>query len=161
MLILLCGKMGSGKSTKAAELVASKQAILFSEDEWLTQLYPDLISSVADYVNYSGLIKPIVKPLVQSLLSSGQTVVMDFSANTPGQRAWLRSIFWEVNAPHELIYLDSSDDLCLANLAKRRVEQTERAATDTEEMFMAMARYFSVPSEDEGFNLVRLSTFSR
>ena len=66
MLILLCGKMASGKSTKAAELVASKQAILFSEDEWLTQLYPDLISSVADYVNYSGLIKPLVKPLVQS-----------------------------------------------------------------------------------------------
>lgn len=161
MLILLCGKMASGKSTKAAELVASKQAILFSEDEWLTQLYPDLISSVADYVNYSGLIKPIVKPLVQSLLSSGQTVVIDFPANTPGQRAWLRSIFWEVNAPHELIYLDSSDDVCLANLAKRRVEQTERAATDTEEMFMAMARYFSVPSEDEGFNLLTLSTFGK
>ena len=153
--------MASGKSTKAAELVASKHAILFSEDEWLTQLYPDLISSVADYVNYSGLIKPIVKPLVQSLLSSGQTVVIDFPANTPGQRAWLRSIFWEVNVPHELIYLDSSDDVCLANLAKRRVEQPERAATDTEEMFMAMARYFSVPSEDEGFNLLTLSTFGK
>jgi len=120
-------------------------------------LYPGQIRSVDDYVKYSNLIKPVVKPLVQSLLRKGLKVVMDFPANTPGQRAWLRSIFEEVGAPHELIYLDVSNELCLENLAKRRTEQPARVATDTEEMFRAMSRYFSEPSEDEGFNIIRLS----
>ena len=157
MLILLCGKMAAGKSTKAAELVASRSAVLFAEDAWLSELYPDQIGSVDDYVKYSSLIKPVVKPLVQSLLRKGLDVVMDFPANTPAQRAWLRSIYEEIGADHELIYLDVSDDICLENLAKRRVEQPDRAATDTEEMFRAMSRYFSEPSEDEGFNIIRLS----
>ena len=157
MLTLLCGKMAAGKSTKAADLVASRSAILFSEDAWLSELYPGQIGSVDDYVKYSRLIKPVVKPLVQSLLRKELDVVMDFPANTPGQRAWLRSIFEEVGAPHELIYLDVSDELCLENLSKRRAEQPDRAATDTEEMFRAMSCYFSEPSEDEGFNIIRLS----
>ena len=157
MLILLCGKMAAGKSTKAAELVVSRSAVLFAEDAWLSELYPGQILSVDDYVKYSSLIKPVVKPLVQSLLRKGLKVVMDFPANTPGQRAWLRSIFEEVGADHELIYLDVSDELCLENLAKRRAEQPDRAATDTEEMFRAISRYFSEPSENEGFNIIRLS----
>ncbi|MDQ4423341.1 MAG: hypothetical protein QF808_05455 [Thalassolituus sp.] len=38
-----------------------------------------------------------------------------------------------------------------------RVEQPDRAATDMEDMFRAMSRYFTEPSEDEGFNIIRLS----
>lgn len=157
MLTLLCGKMASGKSTKGAELIVSRAAMLFSEDEWLSRLYPGQVNNIEDYVKYSNLIKPVVKPLVQSLLHKELDVVMDFPANTPGQRAWLRSIFAEVGADHELISLDVPDEVCLENLAKRRAEQPDRAATDTEEMFKAMSRYFSEPSEDEGFNIIRLS----
>jgi predicted kinase len=56
MLTLLCGKMAAGKSTKAAELVASRAAVLFSEDEWLSRLYPGQVNNIEDYVKYSNLI---------------------------------------------------------------------------------------------------------
>lgn len=156
MLILLCGKMGAGKSTKSSDLAMEHDAILLSEDVWLESLYPNQIHSVEDYVKYSNLIKPLVKSIVQSMLRSGSRVVMDFPANTISQRAWLKSIFSEIGAAHELIYLDVPNEVCLKQIAKRRLEKPERSATDSEEMFVQMTRYFVEPSPEEGFNLTKI-----
>ena len=127
--------MGAGKSTRSRELSRERNAVLLSEDEWLAAIYPDRIKTLNDYITYSGLLKPQIKKLVQSILSTGTNVVMDFPANTVSQRAWFKSIFSEIQAAHELIYIDQSDETCLKQIAKRRMEQPQRAATDTEEMF--------------------------
>lgn len=153
MLVLLCGKMGAGKSTKAIELANERNAVLISEDVWLSSLYPDQIVSIEDYMRLSKVIKPLVKPLVQDILKSGANVVMDFPANTVGQRQWLKSIFSEIEARHELIYLKVADEVCLQSIAKRRIEQPKRAATDTEDMFLRVTKYFVEPSPNEGFNI--------
>lgn len=156
MLMILCGKMGAGKSTKSTELAKERNAVLLSEDEWLESLYPNQIRSLNDYVKYSTMIKPLVKSLAQSILKSGSNVVMDFPGNTVAQRAWLKSIFSEIGADHELVYLKVPDEVCLARIEKRRNEQPERAATDTENMFFQVTKYFVEPSADEGFNLTTL-----
>jgi len=155
-LTLLCGKMGAGKSTKANEITREEGAVLLSEDEWLASLYPNSISSINDYVKYSNLLKPQIKKLVQSILSSGSNVVMDFPANTFSQRDWLRSIFSEIEAPHKLIFLDKSNEVCLRQIKKRSMEQPERAATDTAEMFEQITKYFVEPTSEEGFNIIKV-----
>jgi len=143
--------MGAGKSTKAQQLAEAHNAILLSEDYWLAALYPNQINSLEDYIHFAKLIKPIVKPVVQSMLNTGNKVVMDFPANTPSQRAWLKSLYSEVNAEHQLVFIDTPDTMCLAQIAKRRNEQPDRAATDTPEMFAQVTKYFSPPSPEEGF----------
>ena len=77
---------------------------------------------------------------------------MDFPANTIQQREWFKTIFSEIQAPHELVYIDRPNKICLEQIAKRRIEQPERAATDTEEMFELVTMYFVAPTADEGFN---------
>ncbi|WP_343563968.1 AAA family ATPase [Kiloniella sp. b19] len=156
-LVLFCGKMGAGKTTKAREITLERGAVLLSEDEWLAALYPDQISTLADYSACSGLLKTPIRALVQSVLSAGVDVVMDFPANTLSQRTWLRSLCAEVEAPHELFYLDFSDERCLAQIAKRRLEQPDRAKTDTPGMFHLVTGYFEEPSPEEGFHLIRIS----
>lgn len=153
MLILLCGKMGAGKSTKALALARERSAVLISEDAWLETLYPNQIRSFDDYRMYSNLIKPLVKSLAQDILTSGSDVVMDFPANTVLQRNWLKSIFTEINVTHELFYLKVPDATCLQQIARRREEIPARATTDTEEMFHQVTQFFVEPTEDEGFNL--------
>ena len=133
-----------------------RKAVLLSEDEWLTSLYPDKIVSLEDYVTYSNLLKPQIKKLVQAILVAGTDVVMDFPANTISQRDWFRSIFLEIEAPNELIYIDLPNEECLKQVQKRRVEQPERASTDTEEMFEKVTKYFVEPQSDEGFNIIRI-----
>ncbi|WP_455385225.1 AAA family ATPase [Acidihalobacter prosperus] len=156
-LIFFCGKMGAGKTTKSREIAETKNAVWVSEDEWLEAAYPQKIASLEDYIKYSALLRPPIKKLVQSILAAGTDVVMDYPANTIQQRNWLRSIYSEVQAPHELIHIDLPNDLCIKRIAKRRAEQPERAETDTNEMFEQVTKYFMEPTADEGFNLTVIS----
>lgn len=152
VLTFFCGKMGAGKTTNARATVRAANAVLISEDEWLEALYPGQITTLNDYLKYSGQLKPQIKKLVQSILMAGTDVVMDFPANTLSQREWFRGIFSEIRADHRLIYIDLPDEVCKAQVAKRRIEQPQRAATDTPEMFEQLIRYFVPPAADEGFN---------
>ena len=155
-LIFFCGKMGAGKSTKSAMMAQDRNAVLLSEDEWLESLYPNKVRSLDDYINYSNLIKPQIKKLVQSILATGTDVVMDFPANTISQREWFQTIFSEIDASHTMVYIDMPDNICLEQITKRRIEQPERAATDTVEVFEAVKKHFVSPEPEEGFTITKV-----
>lgn len=155
-LTFFCGKMGAGKSTKAKQIAQQGNAVLLSEDEWLAALYPNKMSSLNDYIEYSNLLKPQMKKLVKSMLSAGTNVVMDFPANTLSQRDWFRNIFSEINAPHNLVYIELSNEVCLKQIEKRRKQQPERRATDTPDMFEQVTKYFMAPTAEEGFNITKV-----
>ena len=108
-LTFFCGKMGAGKSTKSVEIARQSGAVLLSEDEWLASLYPGRIQMLQDYIEYSRRLKPPIKKLVQDILLAGTDVVMDFPANTVQQRQWFRDIYSEINAPHQLSFINQSD----------------------------------------------------
>jgi predicted kinase len=148
-LIFFCGKMGAGKSTKSKEFALKHNAVLLSEDEWLSILYPQQISSFDDYIKYSALLRPLIKSHVQKILLTGTNVVLDFPANTTKQRAWFKNIFKEIDAKHQLIYLEVSDKQCIKQISKRRLEQPERSAFDTKEMFYHVTKYFEIPLDNE------------
>lgn len=156
-LFFFCGKMGAGKSTQSKTVAAANNAVLISEDDWLSAHYPAQIQTFDDYIKYSNLIKPFVRNHVQNLLNTGVNVVMDFPANTVRQRSWFTSLCLEVNSEHALYYLDVSDEQCLVQIAKRRDEQPERAHFDTEAVFHHVTQYFEAPADSENLNLVRLT----
>jgi len=155
LLTFICGKMGAGKSTIAKEIAEINNAVLLSEDEWLAALYPNKIDSLQDYIKYSKRLKPQIKKLVQSILLTGTDVVMDFPASTLSQREWFREVFSEIEAPHQLLYIDLPDTACLRQIEKRRLEQPWRSATDSKEMFESVTKYFIAPLAEEGFSIIR------
>jgi shikimate kinase len=155
-LIFFCGKMGAGKSTKSQQLALNRNAVLISEDEWLASLYPSQIASFEDYIKFSSQLKPLVKSHVQNILCSGTNVVMDFPANTISQRKWFKAIVSEIDAPHELIYLNTSEEICLRQIAQRCIERPERTKFDTEEIFHHVTSFFEEPSAEEGLNIKRI-----
>ncbi|MEO0843823.1 MAG: AAA family ATPase, partial [Cyanobacteria bacterium J06643_5] len=59
-LHFFCGKMASGKSTLAKSLSEENNAILISEDVWLSQLYSEEINDFGDYIKYSRRLKSIL-----------------------------------------------------------------------------------------------------
>ena len=148
-LIFFCGKMGAGKSTKSKSVATERNAVLISEDEWLSKLYPDQIKSFDDYIKFAGLLRPLIKAHVQNILRTGTNVVMDFPANTKRQREWFTRLSVEVEAKSELIYLKVNNELCLKQIAQRSIEQPSRAAFDTEEMFYHVTQYFEEPAPSE------------
>jgi len=153
-LILFCGKMGAGKTTLSKSISAELNSVLISEDEWLSSHYSEQINSFEDYLSYSRKIKPFLKKHIQSILNAGITVILDFPANTTKQREWLFSLSNEVGSEHELIYLNTTDEICLSQISNRRKEQPERAQFDTPEVFREVTSHFQAPSESEGLNVV-------
>lgn len=152
VLHLMSGKIASGKSTLAKNLAAEQSAILLSEDHWLTRLYVDQIKSVTDYVRLACQIRAVVGPLVIDMLNAGVTVVLDFPANTPEDRQWLRSLADSAEASHCVHYIEVDDDICRGRLHLRNARaEHEFAATDAE--FDLITSYFRPPGEDEGLHI--------
>lgn len=155
VLTFFCGKMGAGKSTKAKALSIEKNAVLLSEDAWLDAHYPGQINSFEDFLHFSTRIKPFVKTHVQQILHTGTNIVMDFPANTKKQREWFKQLCTEAQCEHELIFLDVSNENCLARIAKRAKEQPKRAKFDTKEVFNNVTQYFEAPLPSEDFKVVK------
>ncbi|KPW69067.1 hypothetical protein ALP68_02530 [Pseudomonas ficuserectae] len=152
-LHLLCGKIASGKSTLAKSLAAEYSAILLSEDQWLSRLYPDEIKSVSDYVRLAHRIRDIIGPLVIDMLKSDICLVLDFPANTLADREWLLSLAEDAQVKHRLHYLDVEDDICLARLHARN-EKADHDFAATDEQFKLITGYFCVPDTEEGLDIL-------
>lgn len=154
VLHMLCGKIASGKSTLAAQLAEPHGTVLISEDAWLSALFADQMQTPRDYVRCTRRLRAVMGPHVVDLLGAGLSVVLDFAANTPEVRHWLREIIDESGADHCLHILEAEDDLCLRRLRARNAAG-EHAFGVTEEQFHLFTQHYSVPSADEGFNVVR------
>ncbi len=155
--MFFCGKMGAGKSTLSVKIAEQYNAVLLSEDDWLSQLYPEQIKDFDDYIRLSRQMRPLVRQLVKDMLLSGTSVVMDFPANTKKQRGWFRDLCSEAQCDHEMIYLEASDAVCLQHLFARRQLQPERAAFDTEDVFKMVTNYFEEPEPLEQLNLKKIT----
>lgn len=153
-LHMLCGKIASGKSTLAAELSSTSDTLLISEDIWLGALFAGQMSTGADYLRYSSRLQKVMAPHVSALLGAGVSIVLDFAANSVAQRRWMREIIQHGGVEHQMHVLEPPNDLCLERLKARNAEGTHQFNA-SEEQFHHFAKHFAVPTEDEGFNVVR------
>lgn len=156
-LHLLCGKAAAGKSTLARQLAAAPRTILLSEDDWLTRLYPGEIRTIPDYAHCAGRLRAAIGGHIEDLLRAGLSVVLDFPANTPATRTWMRQRFEAAGTAHCLHLLAVSDAACKARLARRNAAGTHPYQVSDAE-FDAITRYFVPPSPEEGFNIRRADT---
>jgi predicted kinase len=152
-LHLMCGKIASGKSTLTAQLSRSAGTIVIAEDEWLNGLYSEEMSSISDYMRCMSKFREVVRPHIVSLLNAGNSVVLDFQANTVASRDWMRGILEQTKAAHELHVLDVPDEVCIARLHARNA-QGDHPFAATEEQFRQISKHFVAPSPEEGFNVV-------
>src|SRR5262245_12265453 len=152
-LYAFCGKIASGKSTLAALIASAPPAVLISEDELLSRLYPGEIVTIEDYARAATRLRVAIGPHVEKLLIMGLDVVLDFQANTPTSRAWFRSVFERAGAAHELHVLEVSDPICKARLAERNASGNHQYHVSDAD-FDLFNSYVVPPAEDEGFNVV-------
>lgn len=153
-LHMLCGKIASGKSTLAARLAAEPRTMVLSEDHLLARLYPNEIATLEDFVRCSGRLREAIAPTICDLLRAGVSVVLDFQANTPASRAWMRQVFEAAGAPHRLHYLAASDEACKARLrARNQAGAHDYQVSDAE--FDLFTSHFTPPAENEGFDVER------
>ncbi|MFS2319221.1 AAA family ATPase [Maricaulis sp. D1M11] len=151
-LHLLCGLMGSGKSTLARQLVDTHKAVLIEEDVWAATLWPGELVDLGSYRDRSTRLRGVLWPHVRTLVESGLTVVLDFAANTRGQRRSLAKLISEGHFGHTLHVLETPKSVCKSRLIARNAHGEHPYQTDMD-TFELFARYYEPPSDDEGFIL--------
>ena len=154
VLHMVCGKIGAGKSTLTKRLAAEPMTVLICEDDWLARLYPNEIHVIADYARCAGRLREAMAGHIQTLLTAGMSVVLDFPSNTTSTRAWARSVFEKAGASHVLHFLDVSDEVCKARLRAHNASG-EHPFETTEAEFDQITRHFVAPTPDEGFDVIR------
>ncbi len=154
-LVFFSGKMAAGKSTLARELLERENAVLFVQDELLACLFPGEITGIDAFVQRSVRLRDALAPHICALLARGISVILDFPANTRGQRAWFRGIFESANVEHELHFINAPDSLCKRRLRSRSEHLPPGSPWTSDAEFDAVTRYFEAPSDEEGFNVLR------
>ncbi|CTQ73381.1 AAA family ATPase [Roseibium alexandrii] len=152
-LHILCGKIASGKSTLAGNLSRQPATVLISEDTWLAELFGPEMSTIRDYVRVSARLRAVMEPHVIGLLEGGVSVVLDFPANTPETRVWMRRVSENSGSDHTLHYLNVSNEICKERLRARNASGGHPFSV-SDEQFEAVTKYFVPPGPDEGFNVL-------
>jgi predicted kinase len=156
-LLFMCGKMAAGKSTLSKALAVREGAVRMAQDDLLAALYPGEFVDLGAFVKSSIRLQSALTPLIVALLTKGVSVVLDFAANTKGQRAWFRQLIEVSKSDHELHFIVASDELCKRQLTQRSLELglPPGAKWTTEADFDEVTAYFEPPVADEGFNVIR------
>jgi predicted kinase len=151
-LHMLCGKIAAGKSTLSAKLGQAEGTLVICEDRWIEQLYGPEIKTLADFFERCERLRATLAPQVVGLLRAGVSVVLDFHANTARSRQWMRTMFEEAGASHQLHFLDVPDEVCRARM-HARAASGGNGVSDAE--FDHITSFFVPPDRNEGFNVIR------
>src|SRR5437763_11387686 len=147
--------MAASKSMITRKRAEMHGDILFSKDLLLQQPDPTEIRGFDDYLAYARRLKAVLAPHVKALLAQGLSVVLDFPANVPAQRAWFRELIAASGADHLMHFVDTGHDRCIEQLRQRNREQPPGSMPMSVEQFEAISALFVPPAEEEGFRIQR------
>ena len=149
-VILICGKICSGKSTYAEQLRIQNNAVLLSTDEITLALFgqhcgdkhDDYVERTQNYLFNKSL----------ELIEVGINVILDWGFWLKEERDYAHEFYNSRNIACEFHYIDISDETWQARLKKRNsevlYEETSAYYID-DNLAEKFASIFEVPSKDE------------
>ena len=149
-VILICGKICSGKSTYAEQLRIQNNAVVLSTDEITLALfgqhcgdkYDDYVERTQNYLFNKSL----------ELIEVGINVILDWGFWMKEERDYAREFYNSRNIECEFHYIDISDETWKSRLKKRNSEviaETTSAYYIDDNLAEKFASMFVVPYEDE------------
>ncbi len=156
-VMLICGKICSGKTTFSKELRRLNGAVLLSSDELMSALFhPN------ENLYHDELIKSVQKYLANKsveLVKSGTNVVLDWGFWTKNDRKAITDFFHQNKIETEWYYLNIPKDRWNENILKRNNDVQGGKTTDyyvDEGLLNKVNSIFEPPTENEMDNWINL-----
>lgn len=119
-VMLICGRICSGKTTYARKLCEEKQAILLSVDELMLSLFGQHAGDKHDL--YAARSKSFLLGKAVALIRSGVSVVLDWGFWTNAERKKMKAFFLAEGIKASFYYLDIPDDEWEKRIEKRNLD---------------------------------------
>ncbi len=118
-VVLLCGKICSGKSTYASELNKNNEYVILSSDDLMLPLSNYLCG---DYDEALAVFVDYFKCKACEIVRAGANVIFDFGSWSKVSREEMKSYFAEQGIKTEMHYIKASDEIWHKRIEKRNCE---------------------------------------
>jgi len=149
--ILICGKIGSGKTTYARKLAQELNAVMMGQDEIMLGLFGSELytNNLPLYEKYSAWVQEYVKYKSAEAANAGATVICDNGFWSRAERDMLRKYYSGRGVVCEFHYMDTTEKQRLLNIQTRNeaVRQGDVSYYFTEDDIVH--HFFEIPSDDE------------
>jgi len=150
-VILICGKIGSGKTTYAKKLAEQLTAVMITQDELMyglfgTELYHN---DREQYYKYADWVEDFVKRKAGEAARAGAVVICDNGFWPLWQRNEWREFYANMGVACELHYVDAPEEQRLINVKKRNDAILRKECYESFMEEKDMLHDFDVPSDGE------------
>jgi len=144
----MVGLPGSGKTTRAKEIEAAQNAVRFSPDEWITDLYGHRYDH-EHHEQARAQVEKLQWVLGKRLLALGQSVILENGFWSRSDRQRYRDEAQDLGAEVKLDYQDVSVDELWRRSSKRPETQEVGMLHFTKNDLEEWAVIFEAPTQDE------------
>ncbi len=149
-VILICGKICSGKTFYCKNLQQKCNAVLLSCDEIESQIFHHLLGENHDIVAVD--IQKYLHKKAIDIISVGSNVVLDWGFWTKAERESVTCYYKLKNIAYEWHYVDVSDATWKSNIASRNEAVISGKSDDyyvDDGLVNKIKTLFEIPSKDE------------
>jgi len=147
-LHLICGMAGSGKTTLAKRIEATRNAVRFSPDEWIKRLLAD-VTDQKENERLRDIVELIQWETAQRLLTLGTSVILENGFWGKSERNSYRDRARALDAKVELHFLDLSGEELWARIKRRNENLPEGSFPITREALTEWMTWFQKPDLEE------------
>ncbi|MEE1031299.1 MAG: ATP-binding protein [Ruminococcus sp.] len=149
-VILICGKICSGKSTYAEQLRIKERAAVLSVDEIMLALFEQQVGD--KHEEYTQNIQKYLFEKSAELVETGINVILEWGFWTKASRKFAKQFYEDRNIACEMHYLDISDEVWEQRLMHRNqlvLEGKTSAYFVDDNLAKKFDSIFEMPAKDE------------
>ena len=147
-LFLVCGFIGSGKTTTANDIAQKEKALCLTLDEWVNKLYGSNAAKIQDF-DPQERVKEVMWQVAVKALKLGTSIVLDWGFWTRKERDGYREKAGKLGIKPIIIFLETSKEQCLARVSERNKNLDERSVIIDLDDFEKWWSHFEPPSDEE------------
>ena len=149
-VVLVCGKICSGKSYYASKLKVNMNAVVFSCDELIKDVIPYDLNKRHDEILSRA--KLYLHKKASEVAKAGTNVILEFGFWSKKEREEISNFYSDRNICFEWHYIDISDEDWAANIRERNRQVAEGISKDyymDDGLINKMNSLFEKPSKHE------------
>ncbi|MCG9544055.1 ATP-binding protein [Vibrio sp. Isolate33] len=147
-IYLVCGFIGSGKTTYSKKLADKHGAFRFSIDEWMIPLYGEHMEREV-FDQRLATLQDLFKESAQQLFTLGVPVIFDFGFWRKVDRDKFTNWAEKLGVESEVHYLDVPFDTCKQRAVARNSELHGKSYEMTPDMLELFWSWFETPAPNE------------
>jgi len=160
-VIIVCGQTGAGKTTYSLKISNEIEAVKFSIDPWMQNLF----STDMESFDFNWMMERIERCQIQiweiakQIINNKANVVLDLGFTTKYQRKLFIDKAKELGINAEIHYISTPTNIRKQRVIKRNTQKDPNvyAFEVTDQMFQFMEPRFEYPSDDELNNGIVIS----